>query len=187
MRVSLSALLSAFGVCLVAPACALADQNDPRLDGLFAALRAPQGSAADAVATQARIEEIWFVPPETGIGILFDRAVMALNAREPALALDLVSHVNGLAPSYAEGWVLAGHAHSAAGDSGAAARAYAEAVRLEPRHFTALTRLGDLAVEAGDKRGGLRRYREALLLNPHLDAVRARADGLRDEIGSREI
>ena len=166
---------------------ALADQNDPRLDGLFAALRAPEGTAADAAATRDRIEAIWFVPPETGIGILFDRAVVALNERDPAAALDLVSHVNGLAPSYAEGWVLAGHAHSAAGDTGAAARAYAEAVRLEPRHFTALARLGDLAVEANDKRGALRRYREALLLNPHMDEVRARAEALRDEIGSREI
>ena len=176
-------------ICLLpwSAGSALADQTDPRLDALFAALRAPDGTNADAEVTQGRIEEIWFAAPETGIGLLFDRAVIALNEREPGLALDLLSHLHGLAPSYAEGWVLAGHAHSAAGDTGAAARAYAEAVRLEPRHFTALARLGDLAVEAGDKRGALRRYREALLLNPHMTEVRARAEALRDEIGSREI
>ena len=166
---------------------ALADQTDPRLDALFADLRASDGTAADAARTQSEIEALWYAPPETGVGLLFDRAVAAMNDREPAVALVLLGHLQGLAPSYAEGWVLAGHAHSAVGDSGAAARAYAEAVRLEPRHYAALGRLGDLALEAGDKPGALARYREALLLNPHLSEIRARAESLRDEIGSREI
>lgn len=166
---------------------ALADQTDPRLGALFADLAAPDGTAADAARTQEEIEALWYAPPETGVGVLFDRAVAALNDREPGRALTLLSHVHGLAPSYAEGWVLAGHAHSAANDAGAAARAYAEAVRLEPRHYAALARLGDLALEANDKPGALRRYRQALLLNPHLAEVRARAEALRDEIGSREI
>ena len=133
MRLVLSALIAVLSV-----SSAAADQTDPRLDALFDALRAPSGTAAEAEATQDRIEAIWYAPPETGIGLLFDRAVEALNAENPGLALTLLAHVNGLAPSYAEGWVLSGHAHSRSGDTGAAARAYAEAVRLEPRHFTAL-------------------------------------------------
>lgn len=166
---------------------ALADQTDPELDALFEALSAPGGDADEARAVQAEIEQRWFAAPELGVSILFDRAVLALNGRDPALAVVLTSHVTGLAPSFAEGWVLAGHAYTAAGEPQEAARAYAEAVRLEPRHFDALARLGDLAVEAGDKAAGLERYREALLLNPHLDAVRARADALRDEAARREI
>ena len=164
---------------LMTPSAA-ADQTDPRLDALFDALRAPSGTAAEAAATQGRIEAIWYAPPETGVGLLFDRAVAALNAEEAGLALELLTHVTGLAPSYAEGWVLAGHAHSRVGDTGEAAKAYAEAVRLEPRHWTALARLGDLAAEAGDQANALRRYREALLINPHLDEVRARARALQD-------
>ena len=172
------ALLFLCAAAAVSPAAA--DQTDPRLDALFDALRAPSGTAAEAEATQSRIEAIWYAPPETGVGLLFDRAVTALNADETRLAREILTHVNGLAPRYAEGWVLAGHAHSRAGDTGEAARAYAEAVRLEPRHWTALTRLGDLAAEAGDEAGALRRYREALLINPHLEEVRARARALQD-------
>ena len=83
--------------------------------------------------------------------------------------------------------MLAGHARAAAGQPQDAMRAYAEAVRLEPRHWGALARLGDLAVEADDKAAALARYRQALLVNPRLDAVRARADALRDEAARREI
>ena len=166
---------------------ALADQDDPALDALFDRLTAPGSDADEARAVQSEIEERWFEAPETGVRLLFDRAVVALNDRDPSLAVVLTSHVTGLAPSFAEGWVLAGHARAAAGQPQDAARAYAEAVRLEPRHFTALARLGDLAVEAGDKATALARYRAALLINPHMDAVRARADALRDEAARREI
>ena len=180
----------------IAAACAIAwlsagqaaaDQTDPKLDALFDALVSPDAEGASARAVQDEIEERWFAAPETGVAVLFDRAVLALNDRDPALAVILTDHVTGLAPSFAEGWVLAGHARAAAGRAQDAAAAYAEAVRLEPRHYTALARLGDLAVEAGDKPAALARYREALLVNPHLDAVRARAAALRDEAARREI
>ena len=181
---TLPALLS---VGLLALATARADQTDPALDALFEALTAPGSDAEAAREVQDEIEARWFAAPETGVAVLFDRAVLALNDRDPALAVVLTGHVTGLAPSFAEGWVLAGHAYAAAGQPQDAARAYAEAVRLEPRHYTALARLGDLAVEAGDKRAGLARYRAALLVNPHLGAVRSRADALRDEAARREI
>lgn len=168
-------------------ALAVAQTPEPTLDDLFAALAAPDGDAAEAAAVADEIEARWFAPPETGISLLFDRTVIALNERDPALAVVLSKHVTGLAPSFAEGWVLAGHAYSAANQPQDAALAYAEAVRLEPRHWQALTRLGDLALEGGDKPAALSRYRAALLVNPHLDEVRARADGLRDEAARQEI
>lgn len=179
-------LSAAFGLA-IGGGPAFADQNDPGLPALFDALASPAGSAAEAAAVQDEIERAWFAAPETGVALVFDRAVLALNDRDPSLAVVLTDHLTGLAPSFAEGWVLAGHAHSAANQPQDAARAYAEATRLEPRHFTALTRLGDLAVEAGDEEAALRRYRAALLINPHLDAVRARADALRDGAARREI
>ena len=181
----LPAILASLAL-LAAPA-ALADQTDPELGALFDTLTAPGSDAAEVKAAQDEIEARWFAAPETGVSVLFDRAVLALNARDPGLAIVLTGHVTGLAPSFAEGWVLAGHAYSAAGQNQDAARAYAEAVRLEPRHYTALARLGDLAVEAGDKPAALARYRAALLLNPHLKSVRVRADALRDEAARREI
>ena len=172
-------------ILLASPA--RAEEADATLDTLFAVLAAPSSTQAEARAAQEEIEARWFVPPETGVGILFDRAVTALNDRDPALAVVLTGHVTGLAPSFAEGWVLAGHARAAAGQPQDAMRAYAEAVRLEPRHYAALARLGDLAFEAGDRRAALSRYREALLVNPHLAEVRERADRLRDEVRPGEI
>lgn len=160
---------------------AAADQRDARLDELFERLKAGDASA------QSEIEDAWYAPPEAGVSVLFGRAVEAMNADDTDLALVLAGHVNGLAPSFAEGWVLTGHARSAAGDAAGASRAYAEAIELEPRHFVALARLGDLAVEAGDKAAGLERYRQVLLIHPGMTAVRARAERLRDETRAQEI
>jgi predicted TPR repeat methyltransferase len=174
-------LATILGALLLGGARAQGETRAERLDALFERL-----SEGDAQA-QSEIEALWYAPPEAGIGVLFGRAVDAMNEGDADLALVLLSHVTGLAPSYAEGWVLTGHARSAAGDAADAARAYQQALEIEPRHFVAIARLGDLAVEAGDKGAALERYREALLLNPSMRAVRERADRLRDETRAQEI
>lgn len=173
----LAALIAS--VLLVSIATAWAEPSP--LDPLFERLAEGDASA------QPEIEDAWYAPPEAGVAILFGRAIEALNADDDDLALVLAGHVTGLAPSFAEGWVLTGHIRSGTGDMAGAARAYAEAVAIEPRHFVAIARLGDLAVEAGDKASGLERYREALTINPTMKAVRERASRLRDETRAQEI
>ena len=164
-----------------------ASAADPALAALYAQLSDPSASQGQVRDAEAAIERRWREAPETGIAVLFDRAVLAMNAEEPALAAVLSGHVTALAPSWAEGWVLLGHARSALGEMPAASRAYAEAVARAPRHYRAIARLGDLALEAGDEAAALSRYREALRLNPHLSEVRARADRLADAAAPREI
>lgn len=161
-----------------------ADQFDPSLDGLFDALRTGTG---DVQAHQSDIQAAWLTPPEAGIGVLVTRTIVAMEAADPATAEVLVGHITGLAPHYAEGWMLKGHLALLADDRVAAALAFAKVVDLEPRHFLALEKLGDLALASGDEEGAYRHYRAALNWNPHLDAVRDQANRLRTGFDGQEI
>lgn len=178
------ALLFAVGclACLAAPA--RADQFDLELDRLFAELNAGDG---DVAALEREIEMRWLSPPEPGVAILVERVVEAIDQGNANVARILVDHVTGLAPHYAEGWVIKGRVHVVENDPAAAVMALRRAVTLEPRHYVALELLGDIALNAGDKARAHMRYREALDWNPQNRVLRDQADRLRRELGSQEI
>jgi tetratricopeptide (TPR) repeat protein len=58
-----------------------------------------------------------------------------------------------------------GTAHALSGDSEDARREFSLAVELDPRHFRALTNLGNSSLEAGDSEGAIGFYQRALALN----------------------
>lgn len=163
---------------------ALADQNDPEIARLFQDLRQGRG---DPAQLQAEIESRWLMPPEAGASIIVERAVKAIDLGELAVAETLVGHLTAIAPSFAEGFVLEGRLALARNDFGTARRAFERAVALEPRHYFALERLGDLAFSRGDKDRAYEKYRSALDWVPADETLRAKVDRLRIELRGREI
>ena len=163
---------------------AAADQFDPALGPLFEDLRAGRG---DTAAIEAEIEQRWLTAPEAGTTIIVERIVKAIDTGEFAVAELLVDHLTGLAPQFAEGFVLQGQLALARNDETTARIAFRRAILLEPRHYRALEKLGDLALSAGDRELAHQRYREALDWNPRQDDLRRRADRLRQDIVGREI
>ena len=81
------------------------------------------------------------------------------------------------APAYVEapevqitqssGWYLRGVAFYLQGDYGVAIADMAETLKLEPRHFGALTQLGAMFEELGDNDRALDAYRASLKIHPH--------------------
>jgi tetratricopeptide (TPR) repeat protein len=177
-------LIAFFAAILVWAGAARADQNDPELDKLFEALRSGEG---DAEQLMLDIEVQWATAPEQGIAILLGRAATALQNDDYATAALLAGHITGLAPSFAEGWVLKGQAALLEDELIEAEIAFAKAVALETRHYVALEKLGDLALMSGHEERAHRRYREALDWNPTLSDLRERADRLRDQLNGQEI
>ena len=173
-----------FLLLFVAISPARADQLDPALEELFDQLRRGEG---EVESLQFDIQAAWLRAPEAGIGILVNRTIEALEAEDAATAGVLIDHVTGLAPHYAEGWMLKGHLALLGDDRVAAELAFGKVVALEPRQFLALEKLGDLALLSGDEERAHKRYREALDWNPHLEQVRERADRLRAALGGQEI
>lgn len=163
---------------------AWADQNDPRLDGWFAQLQAGEG---DLALAQESIEAAWVQAPETGIGILLDRAVRSLEAGRPTQAAVFAGHITEMAPSFAAGWALKGHIAMVDADFETAKAAYKTTLSLEPRHYTALERLADIAELEGDPYEAQRLLGGALKWNPVLPSAKAKAARLLEEIGGQEI
>ncbi len=164
---------------------ARADQNDPALEALFLELK--DGTVLDAEETTNRIIEIWSKAPSPTVTILLSRAMEAAAHGEMTLAEELAGHVNGLAPSFAQGWVLKAEISLAQGEYDPAFEAYQKALDLEPRHFIATTDLADILNRKGEARAAFDLYQQALKWNPHYERARAEAADLREELSGQEI
>ncbi len=58
---------------------------------------------------------------------------------------------------------------------------------LEPRHFGALSGLGQIEMQRGDPEAALAAFEAALQVHPHLPGTRGLVDRLRQELGRRSL
>src|SRR5690606_3254359 len=98
-----------------------------------------------------------------GVGVLA-AAGEAIDKREPEQAL---AELDRLGETWfaAEASTLRGTAHAYLGDGATAKACFEAAVAVDPRHYRALTNLGNVALEEGDVDGAIARYQEALAVN----------------------
>ncbi len=159
---------------------ALADQNDKRLDILFERLLATTDSS-EAASIQQSIWEIWveFFDPQTKA--FLDSGIVAMNAGHLSLALTAFDQVIKEAPEFAEGWnkratvlFLLHRFDDSVGD-------IARTLELEPRHFGALSGLGQINMAMGRREAAARAFEQALKANPHLPGLKALIRALREK------
>jgi Flp pilus assembly protein TadD len=62
-----------------------------------------------------------------------------------------------------------------------------QVLRLEPRHFGALSGLGMILEEVGDDKHALAAFRRALEINPHLQRVPDQVKSLSEKVEGRDI
>ncbi|HTH97971.1 MAG TPA: tetratricopeptide repeat protein [Stellaceae bacterium] len=94
----------------------------------------------------------------------------ALSALDKAIAAD---------PDFAEAWNRRAMVHFLNGDNELAARDIARVLLLEPRHYGALSGLGQVLLQEGDRAGALTAFEAAMAYNPHLPSLRAIVERLR--------
>ncbi|WP_041534863.1 tetratricopeptide repeat protein [Parvularcula bermudensis] len=162
--------------------CAFAPR--PSLEQAFAALHHDPASAAEA---QSEIEDAWRTADETGIDILKNRAVAAIDQERFDLAAVLLANVTQLAPSFNEGWVLYGDVLQRQGHFGPARTAFTQALRAEPRDYRAMVKLGELARSQGQTTEALGHFQDALRIHPYLPGLKARLDDIERDAYGREI
>lgn len=168
-------LLSAFAIIcltLLAPATASADQKDPRLDKLFSDLKAaPDPASARKIDDQ--IWRIWMQHPDERtresllIGISFmngGRAELAELAFKEAIERD---------PEFAEAWNKRATLRFLNGDIPGSIADCAHVLKLEPRHFGALSGLGVMNAKIGDWKAAVHWYEQALMVHPQLPGIQA--------------
>ncbi|WP_159712414.1 tetratricopeptide repeat protein [Geminicoccus flavidas] len=170
---------------LLAARRALADQRDPALPDLFARLR--RADAVEAPAIEGRIRAIWYRHPDRIVTSLLDEGVVLLSDRQWSAAYRRFDELVQRAPDFAEAWNQRATVAFLLDDLDTAVRDIQRTLALEPRHFEALARLGEIYLKRGHPEAALRAFEAALSIHPTMAAVRRQADELRSRLFGRDI
>jgi tetratricopeptide (TPR) repeat protein len=174
-------LAAALSVGLSA-APARADQNDPRLEGLFWRLK-EVSSSSEARRIEAEIWQIWLEGENEDANLLMGQGVLYMARRELSQALLAFEALVQQAPRFAEGWNKRATVNFLIGNYDASVRDIERTLVLEPRHFGALSGLGQIYLALGRKEAALKAFEAALAINPHLSGIRSTVETLRKEVG----
>ena len=152
---------------VLAASIARADQNDPRLEALFVELQ-NISSANQAQFLSSSIWQIWAAHDSDEINELYIKGNIAMRRQDPQSALAYFNQVIELAPDFAEGWNKRATLHYLIGDYHASLADIEETMKLEPRHFGALSGRGLCYLELQQFDLALNAFETALEVNPWL-------------------
>lgn len=181
-------LLAAFALALVALAAppGRAGQDDPRLDGLFNTLQNTH-SETEARATERQIWQIWTEHKNPEIERLMQHGIAALSEDDQDEALAAFNEVVEHDKNFAEGWNKRATVEFVMGDYSASVEDIERTLALEPRHFGALSGLGQIYLALDRKPLALKAFQAALAINPHLDGLHHVIEELQKSSGGSPI
>jgi tetratricopeptide (TPR) repeat protein len=163
-----------------------ADQNDPRLEELFGKLKGA-GDFRSANVVEMTIWHIWVDSEDEVVRQLMGQGLEAMARRDYRAALGKFDQIVKIAPDYAEGWNKRATVLYLLGDFVESLHDIDRTLKLEPRHFGALSGRGLVYVELRDETRALESFEAALDIHPNLPGASMNARALRRRIGDREI
>jgi tetratricopeptide (TPR) repeat protein len=163
-----------------------ADQNDSRLDTLFAQLLTAPG-IGEARPIEISIWEVWTLSDDSAVAELMKESATAMSRRDYPRALRYLDQVVAIAPEYAEGWNRRATVYYLAERYEDSLADIARTLALEPRHFGALSGRGLVLTALEREEEALRSFEEALTIHPHLIGARINADALREVLQRQNI
>lgn len=174
-------------VCLAFVAAPVAaDQKDPRLDNLFALLKAASNYDA-AQPSEAAVWGLWSETDDPAARILLRNGVAAMARRDYRKALEKFDQIVTIAPNFAEGWNKRATVYYLVGHYSASLNDIDKTLALEPRHFGALSGRGLVFIELGEEQLALDSFDAALAIHPNLPGAGNNAKFLRKLLEDREI
>ena len=150
---------------------ARADQNDPALDPLFAELQGEPGTRRASEVT-GEIWEIWTRSDSEEVNARMILAARAMSVRNFRLALRQLDQVIAIAPDFAEGWNRRATVYYLVDEYKRSLEDVAKTLKLEPRHFGALSGRGLIYMELEQYPKAVEAFRDALRHNPHQESTR---------------
>ena len=172
-------------ITMFTPVCA--DQNDPQLDDLFIAL---QASPSETQAANIELE-IWTRwgdhPSDPFANRQMKKGIELMNSGHLGAAEDVFSRIINSHPDFAEAWNKRATIRFFRGNDTGSASDILQVIKLEPRHFGALSGLGMIRVRAGDFEGALKAYKAAQRMNPYLRQIKAIIDQLGEKLKGRAL
>ncbi|MEO1238183.1 MAG: tetratricopeptide repeat protein [Pseudomonadota bacterium] len=146
------------------------------MDDLFDNLATVGPDAADAI--EQRIWREWSKSGSPSLDFLLDRGRAALEAEEPARAVEHLTALIDHAPEFAEAYNLRATAYFQQGLYGPSLEDIRSALALNPRHFGAMSGLGLILEELGYPEDALAAWREVIALHPNQQGAAEAVDRL---------
>jgi tetratricopeptide (TPR) repeat protein len=173
-------------VCWLTLDPARADQDDARLESLFAALQVA-GSAEAAQPIEAEIWRIWGETSDPASARLMRQGSRAMEAGALPLAALSFNRLIEREPGFAEAWNKRATLHYLMGNYAASIDDIEHTLELEPRHFGALSGLGLIMLGLDRPAAALRSFEAALAVHPHLPGARTHIVELRRRLDGDPI
>jgi len=127
----------------------IADQNDERLEDLFADLKSLDDvNAANSIAN--RIWDIWLQHDDPQASSLMMRGIGQMNSGDLYGALETYDRLIALQPDFAEAWNKRATIYWQLGQFDASLGDIEEVLKLEPYHFGALSGRGLVYMDRGN-------------------------------------
>jgi tetratricopeptide (TPR) repeat protein len=164
----------------------LADQKDTRLDALFEKLKSAP-SDGEAREAEQQIWQIWIEHKNPEIERLMRQGIAAMNEDDTEEALGDFDQVVKYDKDFAEGWNKRATIEFVMGDYTASVADIERTLALEPRHFGALSGLGQIYLALDRKAGALKAFRAALAINPRAEGLRKKVEELEKDVKGNPI
>ena len=174
---SLAAAMSL--ACLSAPVAA--DQNDGRLEALFALLKTAR-SPSEAEVAERDIWRIWIDSGREDVDELMADGIRAMSAGHVEDSIEIFARIVELAPAFAEGWNKRATAYYLNDELPESVLDIRRTLALEPRHFGAISGMGLIFLRRGDESSALDAFEAVLEINPHARGALLRAEQLRERL-----
>jgi len=184
MQRSVSLLLSL--ALLGAAVPAQADQNDPRLNELFARLQKTD-NRLEAGTIETDIWHIWYVSPNAEVNRLMEQGEQAMARYDMRTAIGAFTKIIEIAPDFAEGWNRRATALYMIGQYEASRADVAETLAREPRHFGALSGLGLINAAEDKGEAAIEAWEKALDVNPNMPSVQQNIDEMKAKLAEDNI
>ncbi len=152
------------GLSLASPA--FADQTDARLGPLFDKLLVVD-NGTQALEIERTIWNIWFEIAGDDVNSLLERGRYALSNNQLAFAEKLYDQLIEIAPDFAEGWNRRATVRYMRGNFAGSIADIEVTLKLEPRHFGAISGLGLCRIALEDLNAAATAFRDVLAINPH--------------------
>jgi tetratricopeptide (TPR) repeat protein len=156
------------------------------MDTLFAALKvAPTDESAKYI--ENRIWAHWVASGGDTAVLLMSHVKIAIDRKDLDLALKLLNAIVDIRPDYVEAWNRRATVYYMKKDFTHALEDIHHVLKLEPRHFGALSGLGMIFEEIGEDKEALAAFRRALAVHPHLEKIPDLVKKLSEKVEGRDI
>jgi tetratricopeptide (TPR) repeat protein len=157
-----------------------------RLDKLFSDLKRERNEkAAERIANQIWAE--WRKSGSASVDLMLQWSNEAADKKKFDVALDFLDQVVTLQPDFAEGWNRRATVHFMMDNYAKSMADIEYTLRLEPRHFGALSGLASILKATGRKELALDAYERTLAIYPMMRSAQSEVATLSDELAGEGI